>query len=158
MILRRGQSCDDVFQQVVLKALEDTSHFADEKHLLYWAIRLARHRAVDLVRADRRVLLDDSVYELLEAEIAETPSEQIAGRLAALQSCLEQISAVNRQMLRLRYVDGLLCDLIARQLNRSIDAVYQNLSRLHRKLRECIEQRIHASAASHDTGLRKAAV
>lgn len=45
-------------------------------------------------------------------------------------------------MIRLRYESGLSCGTLADRLGRSVEAVYQTLSRLHRRLRECVEERM----------------
>ena len=44
-IARDVHAADDIFQQVVLSALEDKGHFRDSEHLLAWAVRAAKHRA-----------------------------------------------------------------------------------------------------------------
>jgi DNA-directed RNA polymerase specialized sigma24 family protein len=45
----------------------------------------------------------------------------------------------------MRYGEGLSAAVIAGRLDRSADAVYQSLSRIHRCLRECVERRLEAS-------------
>jgi DNA-directed RNA polymerase specialized sigma24 family protein len=51
-------------------------------------------------------------------------------------------------VLRLRYADGMTAAAIAGKLHRSADAVYQTLSRVHRALRNCVEQELELQSRS----------
>jgi hypothetical protein len=42
----------------------------------------------------------------------------------------------------MRYADGLAARTIAGKTRRSADAVYQNLCRIHRVLRDCVEREL----------------
>ncbi|MBY0513593.1 MAG: hypothetical protein K2P78_06740, partial [Gemmataceae bacterium] len=65
-VVRDVHAADDIFQQVVLTALEGRARFRDADHLLAWSLRAARHRAVDQVRGRRPQPLPDDVLDLLE--------------------------------------------------------------------------------------------
>jgi RNA polymerase sigma-70 factor (ECF subfamily) len=145
LVIREPDLAEDVFQQVVVAALEDGSRFADRQHLLRWALTAARHRAVDYARARRRVVLHAAVYELIEAEAAEAPAADIEARLAALRQCVDGLPSDARRLLRLRYDDGLSCGDVAGRVGRSVGAVHQALCRLHRALRRCVEKRVAAT-------------
>jgi len=54
----------------------------------------------------------------------------------------------------MKYDDGLTAVVIAERLRRSADAVYQNLSRLHRALRDCIERKIGEGVPLGTQGVR----
>jgi RNA polymerase sigma-70 factor (ECF subfamily) len=144
-ILRDAHAADDVFQQVVLQALEGREHFREPEHLLAWALRVARHRAIDALPKRPTRCLDGSVLELLEQQWAEAPADDVPARVEALHRCLEKLPASARQLLRLRYEDGLRCTSVAERLGRTVDAVYQSLSRVHRQLRQCVEARLKAA-------------
>jgi RNA polymerase sigma-70 factor (ECF subfamily) len=144
-IVRDGHAVDDLFQQVVLKALQGCDHFTEPEHVLAWALRAIRHRAVDLVRSRKAQCLDDAVLDLLEQHWARSSTHEIIDRVEALQHCLGKLPERSRSLLRLRYEDGLPCAGVAGRLRQSVEAVYQSLSRLHHQLRLCIEQRLAAS-------------
>ncbi|MBA4064675.1 MAG: hypothetical protein C0501_13365 [Isosphaera sp.] len=146
VVLRDVHAADDVFQQLVLAALEHPGHFRDADHLLAWSLRAARHRAVDAARRRRVRTLDDEALDALEAHWSGTPAADPPARVEALQWCLAKVPAAGREVLRLRYEGGLSCGEVADRLRRSVDAVYQTLSRLHRRLRECVEQHLKRSA------------
>jgi RNA polymerase sigma-70 factor (ECF subfamily) len=145
-VLRDVHTADDVFQQIVLAALGHPDHFRDPDHLLAWSLRAARHRAVDAARRRRVQVLDADVLDALEAHWADTPAADPPARVEALQHCLGRLPAAGREVLRLRYEGGLSCGEVAGRLRRSVDAVYQTLSRLHRRLRECVEEQLNRPA------------
>ena len=61
----------------------------------------------------------------------------------ALRVCLAKLPAASRELLQMRYDDGLSGAEIAGKMQRSVEAVYQALSRVHRGLRECVERQLH---------------
>jgi RNA polymerase sigma-70 factor (ECF subfamily) len=142
-ILRDPHAADDIFQQVVLQALEGRDQFREPEHLLAWALRAARHRALDAVQKRAARCLDPAVLELLEQDWAS--SEDVSPRVDALHRCLDKLPEPARELLRLRYEDDLRCAAVADRLGRSVDAVYQNLSRIHRQLRQCVERQLSAA-------------
>ena len=63
-------------------------------------------------------------------------------RLKALRGCLDGLPRDSRQILDLRYSEERPCTEIAQSLGLGLEAVYQRLSRLHRALKQCTEQRL----------------
>src|SRR6185369_15882559 len=66
-VVRDVHAADDIFQQVVLAALEAAPRFRDTDHVLAWSFRAARHRALDLARSRRLQSLPEEVLDLLES-------------------------------------------------------------------------------------------
>jgi RNA polymerase sigma-70 factor, ECF subfamily len=147
-ILRDAHAADDVFQQVVLQALQGSEHFREPEHLLAWALRVARHRALDSLPRHATHCLDGAVLELLEQQWNAAPADEVSARVEALHRCMDKLPDQARQLLRLRYEDGLRCTSVAERLGRTVDAVYQSLSRIHRQLRQCVEARLKAGQQS----------
>jgi RNA polymerase sigma-70 factor, ECF subfamily len=120
--------------------LEHCDHFHEPEHVLAWSLRAARHRAVDLARRRHIRTLPDNVLDLLEAKWDDPAQEQWSDRAEALHRCMEKLTGSAKSLLAMRYSDGLAANAIAGKLNRSVDAVYQNLCRVHRALRDCVER------------------
>jgi RNA polymerase sigma-70 factor (ECF subfamily) len=139
-IVRDAHTADDVFQQVVLAALERKGEFREPAHVVAWALRAARHRAVDVARKRHLRSLPDDVLDLLEAKWAESSAGGGSDLIDALHGCLGKLGGPARDLLNMRYRDGMTAVAIAYKLRRTADAVYQSLSRTHRVLRECIER------------------
>jgi RNA polymerase sigma-70 factor (ECF subfamily) len=141
-IVRDVHAADDIFQQVVLSALEVQEGFHDTGHVLAWAIRTAKHRALDLAQRRRLLSLPDEILDQMESDWADPASPVWSDQAEALQRCLGRLAAHSRNVLRLRYADGMSAPAIANELNRSADAVYQTLSRVHRALKQCVEREL----------------
>ena len=143
VIARDAQAAEDLFQNVALKALTQGATFEHEGALLSWATVSARREALDWLRRRKSEVpvLDNDVLDLLDAEHAcAAPAD--TGRVSALRDCLEQMPAASRRLLELRYFEGRSCNEVAAEVGAGLDAVYQRLSRLHRQLRACVEQRL----------------
>ncbi|WP_395750591.1 RNA polymerase sigma factor [Prosthecobacter sp.] len=143
VILRDAQAAEDLFQNVALKSVTKNVSFEHEGALLSWATVSIRREAIDWLRKRKpeTLGLEPDVLELLSAEWA--PHSQPEGRRTeALRDCLDSVPEKSRELLHLRYFDGHSCDEIARRVGASLEAVYQRLSRLHRQLRQCVDQRL----------------
>ena len=149
-VLRDYHLADDVFQDVMLRALRRPEHFENEEHLLRWSKMTARNRAIDVARRreGRNLLLSEAVLDLLEQERAEAPSDVTLDRCAALHLCLERVPEKTRRILELRYQKELSCQEVADEVVSSVDAVYKILSRIHLKLRGCIETEVNRMQVS----------
>jgi RNA polymerase sigma-70 factor, ECF subfamily len=147
-ILRDVHAADDVFQQVVLQGLQCREQFREPEHVLAWGLRVARHRAIDILKKRGAECLDDAVLELLEHQWDAVPAGELDARVEALHRCMDKLPEPSRRLLRLRYEEGLRCTTVAGRLGRSLDAVYQSLSRIHRQLRQCVEREVKTEALS----------
>lgn len=147
VIVRDVHAADDIFQQVVMSALEHRADIRDGDHLLAWALRATRHRSVDHARRKQLRSLSTEVLDLLEADWGDPAGVGSADHVEALKQCVGKLDAPNRDLLHMKYSDGLTAVAIAARMRRSIDAVYQNLSRLHRALRACVERSLTVHAA-----------
>jgi RNA polymerase sigma factor (sigma-70 family) len=144
LVVRDTHGAEDIFQNVTLKAMAGKSTFESEAALVSWAFISARREAIDWLRRCRResVGLDDGLLDLLDREWqAALPPP--SARLDALAECLRATPTDARELLRLRYEEGHSCEEVATRSGLGLDAVYQRLSRLHRRLRECVEGKLN---------------
>jgi len=72
-IVRDVHAADDIFQQVVLAALEHADQFHDAHHVVAWAVKAVRHRAVDLTQRRRLLCLPDEVLDCSKRSGATRP-------------------------------------------------------------------------------------
>lgn len=147
-LVRDRHAREDVFQEVALALWEQFERYDPRRSFGAWARGIAANKILQRRRQDRRfpvTLSDTAVLSVLAAfdrTEAETPS-----RLDALRACLQKVPEQGRRLLVLRYEQGLACEEIARQTRRTLDAVYQALSRLRSALEECIRRRLAAGGA-----------
>jgi RNA polymerase sigma-70 factor (ECF subfamily) len=144
MVVRNTHTSEDIYQNVVLKAMTREIVFESEAAVLSWAFVTARREGIDWLHRNRRQvpMQDPSWMCLLDDDLARTSIQSEGDRLEALQQCLEMAPGEARWILNLRYVDNLDCDTIAGQMQLSLAAVYKRLSRLHRNLKDCVERRL----------------
>jgi RNA polymerase sigma factor (sigma-70 family) len=141
-IVRDVDAADDIFQQVVLAALQPSVEIRDESHLQAWAVQAARHRAVDWARRKQVQTLPTDLLDLLESSWGDPAEAGSSDQVEALRLCVGKLDEPARTLLRLKYHDGLSTTALMSRLNRSADAVYQSLSRIHRALRHCVHREL----------------
>ena len=144
LVVHDTHTAEDIFQNIVLKAMTKEVTFDSEGALMSWAFIAARREGIDWLRRQKiaPVSLDETILEVLEAEWANEELGQASGRSQALRDCLGELPTKSRELLKLRYFDGQRCEQVASSLGTKRDAVYKRLSRLHQALKSCIETKL----------------
>ena len=147
-VTRDFHLAEDVFQEICVKAVARAENFESAAHLMNWARRTGKNRAIDILRArdGRYIGLSEEMLALLADE---WPDKSHADTMQqALDHCLSQITPNSRELLRLRYFEGRNCTDVASIMGRKIETVYQALARLHKTLGDCIRARLQTDSAS----------
>jgi RNA polymerase sigma-70 factor (ECF subfamily) len=134
---------DDVFQEVALTLWQQMDAYDWERPFGAWARGIASRKVLQRRDQDTRfpvAFSPETIRAVLDA--FERTEETASGKLDALRECLKGLPDHSRSLLELRYERGLACEDIARQTRRSVDAVYQALSRIRTKLEECVRLRL----------------
>ena len=76
-------------------------------------------------------------------------ADQLYGE--ALPDCIEQLSDGDRELIQLRYTEGVSVQLLAKRLNRSENAVSQSLGRIRRLLRKCVEDAVRQKTVKKES-------
>lgn len=149
LVVRDVHLAEDVFQEVMVKALAASSPFTNEAHMLSWSRVTARNVALNLMRKRGResTMLSGDIIELLDGEL-QTQGSLTAARVEALQECVEALPDDSRALVDARYFEGRSCAEVAATFKMGIDAAYQRLSRLHRALRQCVEAKLRGGSPS----------
>ena len=143
-IVRDATLAEDVFQEVSLLAVEKRNELRDEKALPTWLRRTARFKALAAIRdsqKDRLVLSAKSLDQIDAAWRAQDDTSH-EERTIALRQCLSRLSPSARRIVALRYIEGLSGKKVAEVINRSAHTTYVALSRIHNKLRDCIQEKL----------------
>ncbi len=142
-------AADDLFQEVTVRAVREAGRFADAAHLRRWFHKVAKHRAIDHLRRveNRDRVLAADVVDLLGAEASDAGPGAVTGeRCDALERCLGSLSPKCREVIELRYGEGLPGLEVAARLGRKPDTIYKMLARSYAQLRRCIEARLARAA------------
>lgn len=143
-IVRDLHAAEDILQESLVLATRQ--RFNDAHHAQAWIRVTARNLALAELRrrARRPATLSDEAFALLEPAWEAAAGEEYSQgtRLEALRTCCAGLSSAARQLLDLRFREGLDGAAISARLSRPLNTVYVGLSRTYRRLAECIAQRL----------------
>lgn len=149
---------DDILQEVYLDVARQIDRFENRGpgSFLNWVHAILNNKLIDARRAahcqvrdaGREVRAygadDDSYWNLLDNVYAEsgTPSRVVRREeaLGALLSCLSGVSATHRQVIQLRFLEGLSVDEVATRLGKTNAAVVALSKRALEALRRSMDQ------------------
>jgi RNA polymerase sigma-70 factor (ECF subfamily) len=133
---------DDVLQEVYLQVFRQIDRFEDRgpASFLSWVYAILDHKLVDLQRAGRRDMRDvarevpaavrsdsSSYWNLFDQVYADTGTPSRVARrqeaLGALLACVSGLSESHRQVIQLRFLEGLALGEVAARLGKSEAAV-----------------------------------
>jgi RNA polymerase sigma-70 factor (ECF subfamily) len=134
---------DDLQQNVARVLLERFADYDDARPFHCWALGIARLEALKWRQrlARRREVLSPEAIDLLHAA-DQDEADPFADRRERLPACVAALPEASRQLLALRYEEGLGAKDIAGRVGRTPAAIDMALSRIRRLLRDCIERKI----------------
>jgi RNA polymerase sigma-70 factor (ECF subfamily) len=135
-------AAEDALQDVFIRIWQQAGQFDCVRgRAMSWMVAIARNRAIDLRRTGRQMVLIDAA-EIAGAEQlrVEAPSDNVefGAAHAALQRCLELLSAAQRQCLLLAYQRGLTQDRIALSIGQPLGTVKSWTRRALQSLKACM--------------------
>lgn len=138
--LHDSHLADDVFQAVCLDCLKVHETLMNQKHVLNWAMKTMRFKAIDEARRRQRspLVFSSETLEILEPEWINPERKESIPEQAKLKSCMEQLSKRNRMLLKMRYGEAMKPSIIATHLGGNVAAIYKALTRVRRFLRDCV--------------------
>lgn len=142
-MVRDLAAAEDIFQEVWIRlaeAAERDEPIADPGR---WCRGVARNLILHHWRSSRasRVIVDSELLELVEQAMNES-QDPWAERRHALMMCIDRLPQPSKELLRMKYDQGLSFAAMAQMLCRSIDSLKMALSRVRRVLQECAERRL----------------
>lgn len=143
---------EDVFQDVCAEAVKRRDAIKSPAHLISWLRVTARHQSLNAIRANKKIpqLVDADLLDRFESrwqQYEDIPSSKI---MQALQQCIAKLTPYARQIINLRYNDGLTGEDLASAVDRKMDTVYKSLSRTHKALGTCVRRRLSADKPHHE--------
>ena len=143
-ILRESHLGEDAYQDMLAKVFENETIFEGPEHLRAWSWKVLRNRCYEVIRKRKShaTLLDESTLDLVDAELETRDSDPISEQADALRECLRSLTENARNVVRLRFFEGLQGKQVAEKLGRKPDAVYKALQRIYDTLAECIRRKL----------------
>jgi RNA polymerase sigma-70 factor (ECF subfamily) len=144
-ILRRRALAEEALQDVFISIWQQAGQFtAARGRPMAWMMSIARYRAIDLLRRERRA--PTLVAELPERSSIAAEAEP-QGETAAwlptselMEPCLALLSDMQARCLELAFIDGSSHEDIARLMGSPLGTVKSWIRRALRSLRQCLEQ------------------
>ena len=147
---------DDLAQEAFLAAFRCLGTYRDEHGFALWLLGIARHRALNFLRAERHRRARDG--DAWAAQIAEWQAAAAAAdaqelerreqERAALLCCLAELPERSAALVRDHYLDGVPQKELSSLLGISDGALRMTILRVRDRLRACIEQRVKLAGDS----------
>jgi len=137
----RHDLAEDVLQESFVRIWHNASRY--EAHLsapLTWMTHITRNLAIDQLRKHRELPLSDPQQAALADDSPDAHTQLDSNREAhALNHCIEQLDAMQRQSITIAYFHGLSCSELADQLHAPLGSVKSWIRRGMERLRRCLE-------------------
>jgi len=143
-LLGNSAHAEEVFQDVCVVLWREYETYQLGTNFVKWVSVIAHNQVHRFRRQQRRTgpQLSDEAVDLLANDAVERASF-LDARRDALRSCLEKLSASDRQLVRHCYSDSRVnFKGAAEVLGRPANTVYKALQRIRRLLYECIERAV----------------
>ncbi len=133
-------AADDILQETNVVLWRRAGDYDPSTRFTTWACGIAYHQVLAHLRDRRRDALQLIGEDLLQdlAARAQTQAQLMDDRLHALKHCMGKLTDHQRQLIRSRYHPGGSVQQAAAERNRSAAALSVQLSRIRRKLHDCI--------------------
>ncbi|WP_425395120.1 sigma-70 family RNA polymerase sigma factor [Aeoliella sp.] len=145
-LVRNYSEYEDVFQVVVLRLWEKFSTYDADRPFGPWARGVAVREVLEARRKDGKrptPFSPEAVQAILDTfESYWLKNRPSSDRMEALEQCVDSLRERQKQLLGLRYSDGLRMSELARRLGRTAAATQRELSRLRERLADCIRRRL----------------
>lgn len=144
-LVRDWDAAEEILQEVWIRLAEAEQKGTQVQSVEKWCRGVARNLILHHLRSKRshQVVTDSRIVELAELAFDEHAGAEAvwSARRSWLYGCLESLPEKSRQVLHMKYVEGLRVAQMAERLERSQDAILKALSRLRQALADCVQRR-----------------
>jgi RNA polymerase sigma-70 factor (ECF subfamily) len=141
-------AAEDILQEVWIRLAEAAERGEPIADPAKWCRGVARNLILHYWREKRtaKVLADSELLELVELALDEQP-DPWAERRQALMECIDLLPRHSKQLLKMKYDQGLSFTAMALRLKRTVDALKMALCRVRQALLECANDRLRTGEA-----------
>ena len=140
-ILRDRKAAEDVVQDVYLKVWQSAHLYAPAAgRPMTWLMSIARHRAIDVVRARRETTsgTDDGGESVIDSVPDPAEWEPDVLERDRLRGCLAELDPLQRDCFVLAYAEGFSREELAARFDRPVNTIKTWLHRSAATLRTCL--------------------
>jgi RNA polymerase sigma-70 factor (ECF subfamily) len=145
-LVRDRDTAEEILQEIWLRLAIAVDRGTEVDRPESWFRGVAKNLVLHHFRSNQRakVVADSPLVEAMVEAAAlafeERADDQLAERSRRLMDCLDRLPAKSRDLLKLKYQNGLRAVQIAERLGRSEDAIMKALSRVRQVLADCVER------------------
>ncbi|MEM6672679.1 MAG: sigma-70 family RNA polymerase sigma factor [Planctomycetota bacterium] len=147
-VLRDSGGADDVVQETLLSAWLRAPRAMDSERLRAWMRRCAKNAAIQRLRGARRRESRETQAAAPEAQSSAVETLERVALQRRVAAAVEGLDEPDRQIVALRYWDGLPPRVIAQRLGLTANTVSTRLSRAKERLRRELEDERPSSGKS----------
>ena len=148
VVLQDWALAEDVIQDLFVTVTVKWESFDQQKALYPWLKRIARNRAIDIIRSRSREFYCQGqiLLDLVDLSFDEGDAQRsLEGRrlmTSTLRTCIDGLNQLGKDLIRAFYSEGKNCASIASELDRSENSIYISLTRIRQKLRKCTDEKL----------------
>ena len=136
---------DDVLQETNLVLWQKVAEFDCSREFLPWAMRFAQYQSMSWLKQRQQARFDDALAGMMADEAA-IEDKAFEARRMALATCLQKLSAEQRELVMRRYEPGASVNGIAAEGKTTPKAISDRLRRIRHALLLCIQRAIAQEA------------
>lgn len=142
-MVRDLTAAEDILQEVWLRLAEAAERDEPIDDAAKWCRGVARNLILHHWRSRRtaKVVADSELLDIVEQALTEH-HDYWDERRQALLECIDRLPEKSKQLLQMKYDQGLSFALMAERLHRSLDSLKMALCRVRNALADCAEQRL----------------
>ena len=143
---------DDIQQEVSHLLWQRFNDFQPGTNFLSWALRFAYFEVINFrkKRAKSRETVFDNKTLAQMLPVLEDEMKHTEERFSSLEHCLGKLEERSREIIKMRYNMDLHPKEIGVRLGYTVANVYKRLSRIHSRLLNCVERRMHGHGVSYE--------
>jgi RNA polymerase sigma-70 factor, ECF subfamily len=135
-LVREPAAADDLFQQTWLNVVRQIGRYDSHRSFDTWLFAIAHNAAMDLLRRKTGESLEELAHEFSAAEPDALSAAMASQRTAILASEMAGLSAPCREILTLRFEEGMKLEEIAEVTRAPLSTVKSRVQRALEALRE----------------------
>jgi RNA polymerase sigma-70 factor, ECF subfamily len=140
-LVHNPADAEDLLQQTSLVLWQKFDEFDPDRNFSTWACGIAHFTVSDFLRKKRRsrVVFSDELIARLAEDRRNHDDQQFVDSVA-LAGCIEELSEIDRKLIRLCYSVKRDIKAAAAALGRPVASVYVSLTRVRRLLMDCLQR------------------
>ena len=140
-IVGNSNDADDIMQNTSAFMWNKYAEFKSGTDFVSWGISIAYYKIKEFRNQQKRFHFSEEVVEQLHTKAHENLTD-VNLYVEKLQACLKRLPHNDLNLIKLRYEAGLSIKKISLRVNKTVQAVYMELSKIHGILSRCINRLI----------------